>query len=267
MWIEEKSKNEAIEILYKYLENSKSTSSKSAEFNDWFIISKENLKLKYDSLYIFDKNFIETYDDCNTYLSGLPLFTIISYKDIDDSESEKIRLDIKIPMKLDILYNMALDEMGPYCVYYMPAGSNVFRSNVCEESVDVSYVTIKELFDSKFNIMRQLNYEDIPFTLSEILTKNAVGGFQMLIYELMTMTLSRQLDNASAEFRYTAKKKEPYDKFQMINIRDVSRNASAFSALSSENISKSVLTILGKSDRESGSEVLTPQEQISLSKF
>ncbi len=56
----------------------------------------------------------------------------------------------------------------------------------------------------------------------------------------------------------------PHDKFQMINIRDISRNTSAFSAIASENISKGLMVALSQSKKEKSNEIITPHDKFQM---
>lgn len=267
MFLEDFSSEEITNYIDKVLENNKPVTKKDPIFEKWFKLTPDNLTLEYDSIFVIETNYIDSYEDDGSVINGLPLLKLISFEDSENKNSNVCVLDVKIPFSLDINYTHRFDDTQKYCIFYIESKCNLFKSTVSEENVDNSYMAIKELLDGKFNKLRQLNYEDIPFTLSDICTKNSIKNFQMLIYEMLTMALCRDLKNVEKEFRYvTESNKNKYDSFQMINVRDISRNTSAFSALASENISKSILTALRQSKKES-SEIITPQEQIALGRY
>lgn len=257
----------SMNYITSILETNEPISKDNPVFSQWFEISKDNIQLKNDSIIVIDTNFIDAYEDEGSYIKGVPLFKIISFEDINDENSKVKVLEVKIPFKLEVNYSHRYDDTQKYCIFFIESMSNLFKSNMSEQNVDNSYQAVKELLDGKFNLLRQLNYEDIPLVLSDICSKNSIKGFQLLIYELMTMALCRELNNTNNEFRYIAKNKEKYTNFQMINVRDISRNTSAFSALASENISKSIQTALVQSKKERDKEVITPQEQIALGRY
>lgn len=261
------SPEESMTYIQNILENTESIKKEDHSFNQWFEINKDNIQIKKDSILVIETSFIDAYEDEGSYIKGVPLFNIISFEDINDKNSKNKVLEVKIPFKLEINYSHRYDDTQKYCIFFIESMSNLFKSNMSEQNVDNSYQAVKELLDGKFNLLRQLNYEDIPFVLSDICSKNSIKGFQLLIYELMTMALSRELNDSTKEFRHIAKNKEDHKKFQMINVRDISRNTSAFSALASENISKSIQTALVQSKKERDNEVITPQEQIALGRY
>lgn len=269
MFLENMKSDQVTQVIDNLLENSKDKELKknSKDFSNWFELSKDNIKLNFDSLLIMDRNIIDSYVDTGNTIVGTPLGALLSFENIEDQNSNLARLNIKIPHKLEMNFTNRLDDTKKYCIFFIESKSNLFKSNISEQNVDNSYIAIKELLDSKFNMTRELDYKDIPFVLSEICSNNSIKGFQLLIYELLTMGLSRNVNDASKEFRYEATDKSKYNDFQMINVRDISRNASAFSALASENISKSILTALRQSKNESRYDIITPQEQIALRKF
>lgn len=265
MILEDYNQNEITDFINN-LENENYITSKEQSFKNWFSVDKENIKVLEDSLIIISNDNIEKYEDTGNSIIGIPLFDLVSFKDINDINSEHVKLNIKIPYKLELMYSQKIDDFPKYTFFYIESMSDLFKSNMSEQNVDNSYQAVKELLDGKFNLLRELNYEELPFTISDICTKNGIKGFQLLVYELMVMGLSRELNDVTTEYRYTAKNKSPYDKFQMINVRDISRNASAFSALASENISKSLLSALRNSKKDKN-EIMTPQEQIGLGRY
>lgn len=267
MFFEDYNSTDLMSLVDKWILNNEPLNSNSSQFNKWFELSKENFKVKYDSIIVIESSYMDAYEDDGSIIKGVPLFKLISMEDSEDPNTKVCVVDVKIPYKLEVNYNNRLDDTQKYCIFTLENLSNLFKSNMSEQNVDNSFIAVKELLDGKFNLLRHLNYEDIPFVLSEICSKNSIKGFQLLIYELMTMALSRELNDSTKEFRHIATRNEEYDKFQMINVRDISRNASAFSAIASENISKSILTALSQSKREKKNEVITPQEQIALGKY
>lgn len=267
MITDNQSKIENTNMIEEWLANTKTITSKDSSFSSWYSVDENNLNIKYDSYLVVDYKFLDSFDDDGEALIGTPLFSIFSFQDIDDIKSEKIRLDVKIPYELATAYKIKIEDINRYGLYYIEAGANLFRSNTIIQSADNAFLASKELLDGKFNILRQENYENIPSLLSDMMENNGVKGFSMLIYELMTMSLSRDVNDPSKEFRFNAKDKNKSEDFQMINIRDISRNTSSFSALSSENISKGILTALGQSKKENKDSIITPQEQIALGRF
>lgn len=267
MYFLEYAPSDVDELISKYIEENTPITSKDAEFSKWYELSKENIKVLNDSVIVITNDIIDSYSDEGSYITGIPLFKVISFEESDNPDTKVKVIDVKIPYKLDINYISKYDESRKYTLFTLENMSNLFKSNMSEQNVDNSYIAVKELLDGKFNLMRQLNYEDIPFTLSEICSKNAIKGFQLLIYELLVASLSRSLHDTTKEFRLSASNKEDYKKFQMINVRDISRNNSAFSALASENISKSLLVALSQSKKSKDNSVITPQEKIALGKY
>lgn len=266
MITDDKSKVELSNLTEKWL-SINSLDTKDKEFEKWFDLDENNFTVKYDSIILIDRNFISSFDNNGSYLSGIPLYSIISFEDINSEDTKFVRFDISIPYELDTNITKELEYSQSFALFYLESESNLFVSNSIKESVDNSYSAVKQLFDAKFNLLRQENYERLPIVLSEILSKNAIKGFQSIIYELMVMSLSRELNDPSKEFRFTAKDNTPHDKFQMINIRDISRNTSAFSAIASENISKGLMVALSQSKKEKSNEIITPHEQIALKKY
>lgn len=267
MFFEDMNPQEINELITKLLINKKPITSKDKEFNDYFSVSKENLFCKKDSIIVIESNLKDNYEDEGSYFTGIPMFNLISFDDINKSDGGYAITTVKIPFRLDVSYTKEIEEIQNYKLYYIESCTNLFKSNMSEQNVDNSYQAIKELLDGKFNLMRKLNYEDIPKVLSDICSKNSIKGFQLLVYELLTMALSRELNDKGKEFRFIAKNKNPADNFQMINVRNISRTNSAFSALASENISASILTALDQPKKEKDNAIITPQEQIALGKF
>lgn len=267
MFIEDLSNKELIEYIDGLFQKCKPLQKNDGTFNKYFELTKENLYLNNTSILVIENEHMDSYEDNGSFLSGIPLFTIFSFDDMDDINSETVRIDVKIPYKLNVSYDTRMDDMQKYTVFIIDSKSKLFVSNVTEENVDNSYLAVKELFDAKFNNLRRLNYEDIPHTIAEILSKNSIKGFQAIIYELMVMCLTRSLNDVSKEFRYEAKMKNPYNTFQMINVRDISRTTSSFSAIASENISKGILVALSQDKNDTKGNVITPQEKIALAKF
>lgn len=267
MIFEDMNPQEFNSYITELLSKNKPITSKDKLFNEYFELNQKNILCKKDSIIVIDNNIRDNYEDEGSYFTGIPMFYLISFKDINDKDSEVVILEVKIPFRLDVMYTKELEDVQGYKSYYLESQTNLFKSNMSEQNVDNSYQAVKELLDGKFNLMRKLNYEDIPLVLSDICSKNSIKGFQLLVYELLTMSLSRELNNKGKEFRFTAKKNNPANNFQMINVRNISRTNSAFSALASENISASILTALDQPKKEKENAIITPQEQIALGKF
>lgn len=197
-------------------------------------------------------NFIKSY-------ATLELFFI--------KESEVYKVDMKIPYILEINFTEYF-KSGDSVIFILEENSSLFRNNLYQNNIETASNTFSSVINGKINDIMKMNYDELPKFLLTALEENEAKGHPMLPLEILFSALCRDASDSSQEFRHTIKSYSDlrYDKFQMINIREVPRNNSAFSAISSENISEGLITTIVNNKTNTNNR-LSPMEAIALNKL
>jgi len=227
-------------------------------------VTKDKIKVLGNCFIQIDKELEEDIVISNETFKMLASFPIY----IESNENPEIlyKFDLKIPYTLTFNYD-EMEKNSDFIEFKLEENKYLVDNNLYLENIDEASTIINKLFLGKFNDVLKINYEELVPKLMEILETHKVSGFQSLIYELMISVLTRNVKDVTQEFRLIADEKENYNNFQMINIRDIPRNHSPFSALASEGISQGIITAI--SNKRSGytPHNITPQEKITLGKL
>lgn len=149
---------------------------------------------------------------------------------------------------------------------FVTANNNIFKDNLSVNSVDNAYAAFNLLLSGKLDKILKTKYRDLLPALMDIMEKNEIDGNSPLSYEIAIAELCASEKDKTKSFRFSAETDSTQSEFVFLNIRDVPRNVSSFSAVSAENISSGVASSILNSKLGNTSK-LTPVEQISLSKL
>lgn len=219
------------------------------------VLSKVYIPIEKDFL-----NQVEINDSDKTFktYANLLLFFL--------SDSKVYKISMKINFILTMNYSYVFKERDIY-YFVLESNNELFKSNFYERSVDTAYAVFSSTINGKINDVQKMNYEDLPMSVIDTLENNEIGGNMLLPIEIMVAGLCRNKIDVSKEFRLSANMGNgSADKFQMINIREIPRNTSSFSAISSENITEGLITTIGNS-KKGNSKRISPLESIALNKF
>lgn len=231
--------------------------------NRLLIQSKDSVKVLSKVYIPIEKDFLnqveinESEKTFKTYANLLLYF-------LNDSKVYKISM--KINFILTMNYTHIFKERDVF-YFVLESNNELFKSNFYERSVDTAYAVFSTTINGKINDVQKLPYEELSNSLLDTLENNEIGGNMSLPIEIMIAGLCRNKKDVSKEFRLSATMNNGSpDNFQMINIREIPRNTSSFSAISSENITEGLITTIGNSKKGS-SRKISPLESIALNKF
>lgn len=182
------------------------------------------------------------------------------------SGTKLYKVSMKINFILTMNYSSIYKESDMY-YFILDENTDLFKSNFYERSVDTAYSVFSSTINGKVNEVQKLPYSELALSLIDTLENNEIGGNMLLPIEIMIAGLCRNKNDVSKEFRFSASEsKDSSDNFQMINIREIPRNTSSFSAISSENITEGLITTIGNS-KKGNARTISPLESIALNKF
>lgn len=240
----------SISDQYKFLDRSKSNN----------VVTKEKMFFLIERDYLNQITINDTENTVKTYAN------LILYFLSNNNDGKVYKITMKIPCILSLNFSYYFKD-GDNIVFVLEENMKIFKSNLYQNDVEVASSTFSTTINGKVNDIPKLDYDKLPVFLSDVLENNEIKGNISLPLEILISGLCRSSTDNSVEFRHIVKKNEyAYDRFNMINIREVPRNNSAFSAISSENISEGLITTL-INNKSTGKNRLSPMESIALNKF
>jgi hypothetical protein len=230
--------------------------------HDYLNIQKNKVTILNDGFVLVEKDEEDSTDISDSSFTTFGEFKIYVST---DTPNDYYCFNFRIPFLMTVNYE-ELIETGSYYIFKISGGKDLIDNNMHIESADNAALLLNKLFQGKFNKMLRKNYEDIPNAIMDGIETNGITGFQSIIYELMVSTLTRTKEDVTKEFRLIATENEPADNFRMINIREIPKNFSAMTALSSEGITNGILKSITNKKKGYVAQRITPQEKIVLGK-
>lgn len=184
---------------------------------------------------------------------------------IDMMEESTYSFDIATDKYLTIKYDK-MEKDTSYFYFYNNMKTNIFKDNLSVNSVNNAYSTFNLLMTGKLNKIMNANYNDLPQKIQQIMNDNEIGGHSAVSYELLITELAKDSKDTTKPFRFKAVNTSSASQFTLINIREIPRNVSSFSAISAENITSGLTSSILNSKLGTVSQ-LSPLEAIALSKF
>jgi len=220
-------------------------------------VKKDSIQVLQDCVYIIeteDKNFVTIHPiqnsiDCfiNFLLEFEEYTVLIDFNDI-------------LAAKYDFYeatnngYKCSLNE-----------NSYLFDTNIFQLSSDNANNMLMYFLNGKLGKTGKIRYEDVYRTLKNTMEKSGLPLLESLSYELLVSETVRNEKDPTKPFRLEATPVKQYN-FTTIKLKDIGKNVSALTALSSEDITDSISSIvLNKKNNKTTK--LTPLEAIALNKL
>ncbi len=222
-----------------------------------FTINEKSIYCKKDTMFVIDKyddKFVDINEDNKTVKC---FFNVKMY--VNKEYNTYLPLNIILTAK----FTSYVENSNEY-QFFIKANNFLFDTNLFEKDSSNAGELLNHMMQGKMD--RGIGYNQIYDSLKLNLENNDIGKQPSLSYEIIITELCKSKEDPTVPFRFVVSKQNQSNGFVMINIRDISKGTSAISALNSEDMIDSLTTTI-QNKRKNVKPILTPIEQISLSKF
>lgn len=222
-------------------------------------ITPENIQVVSPSAVFLSRNIENTLNinEARNEVTFFANFNLLKFEDGKYFITE-IRTDRFLTMKYD-----KLEKNTSKIFFLFPENSNLFKDNLSVNSVSNAYSTFNLLLSGKLNEVLNSDYKDLPKIVKKILSDNEIKGFKSINFEVLIAEISRLHNDPTIPARKVATINSTSRDFRLINIREVPRNVSSFSAVTAENIGTGITSSI-LNTKLGVKKQLTPIEAISL---
>ncbi len=233
-------------------------SMKQAISSGYIKVTADKVQVLHDCRYLIDvedKTFTELDSAGNT-------ITCFGNFLLEFDEEKRVLININDIVEANFSY---YEETAAGILCYLNENEYLFDKNIFPLSKNNSNSMLNQVLNGKLGKDSKIPYEDVYKIFKNVMEKSGVKNIESLSFELIVSEICRQEKDVSKAFRLVASPVNQHN-FVTVKIKDIGKITSPISALNSEDITDSLAQVI-LSNKNNQKPILTPIEQIALSKF